>query len=171
MQEIIYNEENINDTEIDEIVIRTKGIIINDNNEILLGYCNKTYQFPGGHLEGKEDLYSCLKREVKEETGIVLTKEYSPFLVIKYYTRNYRNTTKTRLNKIYYYYIKENRTYSLSDMSLDKNEILGNYTLKYIKITNVKNLLKKTVKDNPINKIIVKEMITVLDKLKQIHYY
>ena len=58
----------------DEVVTRTKGLIINSNNEITLGYFHKTYQFPGGHLENNETLEECLLREIEEETGIKLTK-------------------------------------------------------------------------------------------------
>lgn len=67
MKEVIYNYDNLKENEIDEIVIRCKGLIINNKNEIMLGYCHNTYQFPGGHLEENETLLDCLKREVKEE--------------------------------------------------------------------------------------------------------
>ena len=54
MKEIFINEDNLSKNEINEEVIRVKGLIINDKNEILLGYSNNTYQFPGGHLEEGE---------------------------------------------------------------------------------------------------------------------
>ncbi len=48
MKEVLYNYNNLTLEDIDETVTRTKGLIINSNNEITLGYSNKTYQFPGG---------------------------------------------------------------------------------------------------------------------------
>ena len=44
--------------------------MINSKDEILMGYCHNTYQFPGGHLDENETLEECLIREVKEEMGI-----------------------------------------------------------------------------------------------------
>ena len=70
MKEILYNYDNLKLEDIDEVVTRTKGLIINSNNEITLGYSHKTYQFPGGHLEDGESLEECLLREIEEETGI-----------------------------------------------------------------------------------------------------
>ena len=72
MKTHFYNEDNLKDTDIDESVIRCKAVIINSKNEILLGYCNGTYQFPGGHLREGESLSECLIREVKEESLILL---------------------------------------------------------------------------------------------------
>lgn len=56
MKEVLYNYDNLNLEEIDEVVTGAKGLIINSNNEITLGYSHKTYQFPGGHLEDGETL-------------------------------------------------------------------------------------------------------------------
>lgn len=128
-----YNEDNLSKEDIDESAIRTKALIINSKNELLLGYCNKTYQFPGGHLEEKETLSECLIREIKEETGITLDKKiYIPFFVTRYYTKNYRNTSKNRENIIYYFMIYTDNPYSLENTSFDEGEIKGNYQLKYV---------------------------------------
>ena len=94
MKEIIYNKDNLKDNELDETVIRIKAVIINNKDEILLGKCHNTYQFPGGHLNPKEDLTTGLIREVKEETGIELTNVPVPVAFIKNYTKNYHNTGK-----------------------------------------------------------------------------
>ena len=56
MKEIVFNHDNLSDSDIDEVVIRAKALIINSKNEITLGYSRNTYQFPGGHLEEKETL-------------------------------------------------------------------------------------------------------------------
>ena len=36
MKEVIYNDDNLKDEDVDELVIRTKGLIINSKNEISL---------------------------------------------------------------------------------------------------------------------------------------
>ncbi len=51
MEKIFFNDDNLTKEEIDETVIRLKALILNSNDELLLGYSYNTYQFPGGHLE------------------------------------------------------------------------------------------------------------------------
>ena len=172
MKEVIYNYDNLKENEIDEIVIRCKGLIINNKNEIMLGFCHNTYQFPGGHLEEKETLLDCLKREIKEETGIELEDDEINKNIIEkntHYTRNYRNTNKNRKNEIYYYIIKTNKLANINNSHLDKNEIEGNYIIKMININNVENILIDSISLNEINKIIVEEMLDVINEYKKIY--
>mgnify|MGYP002566030409 FL=1 len=75
MKKLVINKNNLELKDINEFVYRPRAIIINSNNEILLGFCNNTYQFPGGFLEDNETLIEGLKREILEETGNLLKKE------------------------------------------------------------------------------------------------
>jgi len=43
VKEILYNYDNLSSKDIDEKVVRVKALIINSNNEILLGYSCGTY--------------------------------------------------------------------------------------------------------------------------------
>lgn len=161
-----YNQDNLMDKDIDEKEIRCKAVIINSNNEVLLGYCGKTYQFPGGHLREKETLSEALIREVREETGIELgNKEYIPFYQNKYYTKNYNDTGKNRENDVYYFLIREDLNYNLDNTNYDDYERDNNYTLKYIPLNDAEKVLDATKYDAPINEIIVKEMVEVLNKI------
>lgn len=97
MKEILYNYDNLTSEEIDEVVVRTKGLIVNSKNDITLGYSNKTYQFPGGHLEESESLVNCLLREIKEETGIkIVDYEIKPFEKITHYNKDYSGSGKMK---------------------------------------------------------------------------
>lgn len=168
MKEIIFNHDNLKDSDIDEVVVRTKGLIINDKDEITLGYSHKTYQFPGGHLEYGESLDECLKREIKEETGIELEGvKLNPFVKIVYYTKNYRDSGKNRKNEIYYFIIKTNKVFDMNKANLDEWEQAGNYIVKVIPLKNVKKVLLDSIPDNPMNEIIVEEMLTVLDEYER----
>lgn len=138
----------------------------------MLGFYHNTYQFPGGHLEENETLLDCLKREIKEETGIELKdNEINKNIIEKntHYTRNYRNTNKNRKNEIYYYIIKTNKLANINNSHLDKNEIEGNYIIKMININNVENILIDSISLNEINKIIVEEMLDVINEYKKIY--
>jgi len=73
MKTYIKNPNNLNDEEMDSIVTRVKVFLINNNNEILLALSNGGCQLPGGHREENEDLNDTIKREIQEETGIILS--------------------------------------------------------------------------------------------------
>ncbi|MBP6281843.1 MAG: (deoxy)nucleoside triphosphate pyrophosphohydrolase [Leptotrichiaceae bacterium] len=80
-------------------LIKVVGAIIeNQNNEILCalrkkdGILGNYWEFPGGKLEENEDIFQCIKREIKEELGIEFlilnnviysddTYEYDNFIV------------------------------------------------------------------------------------------
>ena len=64
----VINSYNLCDQDMDEVTVRSRGIIINSFNEILMCYSNglKHYEFPGGHLEKNESINEGLIRELKE---------------------------------------------------------------------------------------------------------
>ena len=141
MKTIIYNHDNLKKEEIDETVIRVKALIINSNNEILLGYAHKTYQFPGGHLEENESLEEGLKREIKEETGIEIKENnLKPFEKITYYSRNYRNTGLNRENEIYFYIINTDEKNSSSDFGELISACFDNFDTSLIDSFSVNNI-------------------------------
>lgn len=163
MIEKIFNDDKLSIDEMDEIVTRVKAVIINSKEEILLGYSHKTYQFPGGHVEPNETNKVALERELKEELGIDLKIKNEPFMKITYLTRNYRNTNKNRQNEIYYFIINTDLKPNMKLANLDQYEKEGNYTPVYLLIDNIEDILKKSIPDNPINEIIVKEMLEVIN--------
>ena len=157
--------ENEKDIKIDEVIIRTKALLINDNDEILLGYANGVYQFPGGHLREGETINECLKRELKEETGMDIDiTNLNPFLKLAHNYENYNDSNKNRRNEIYYYYIKNDLNYNLNETNYDAYEKLLDYKLKRFSLKDVKHVLINSVNDNPINKYIVEEMLIALNE-------
>ena len=103
MKEIIINDKNLEKEDIEQEVVRVKGLILNSQGKILIAHNNNTYQFPGGHTHEGESLDDCVIREIKEETGIDLKVEEGPFMSIVTYDHDYFGTGKKTLNSIYYY--------------------------------------------------------------------
>ena len=55
--------------------VSVKGIVIDDQNRILLARENDgTWDMLGGGLDHGENPIVCLKREIQEETGLMVTK-------------------------------------------------------------------------------------------------
>lgn len=165
----IYNKDNLTKEDITETVIRVKMLLVNSKDEILLGFCHNTYQFPGGHLENNETLIECVTREVKEETGMELKLDkIEPFFKIKHYNRNYRGTGENRCSKIYYYKINTDEKYNLSNVNYTESEKEGNFELRYIPLKNVEEVLKASISWNEVNSIIVPEMLAVFKEYKNL---
>ena len=161
-----FNYNHLAEEEIHDKVIRVKGIILNSNNEILLGEAFGTIQFPGGHVEAKETLEQSLKREIKEETGLTLRGKFEPFYAIKYLMKDYPKKGHNRALEIYYYKINTDKKYNLQKASLDKQEKRGGFNLTYIPLKNLKKYLKANQKRNPINKIVNREMLLAIKNMK-----
>jgi 8-oxo-dGTP pyrophosphatase MutT (NUDIX family) len=169
MKEVLYNYDNLTIDDIDEVIVRTKGLIINDNDEITLGYCDGTYQFPGGHLEENEKLSDCLLREIKEETGIeIKDAKMKPFQKITHYTKNYHNSGKNRQNEIYYYIVRTNTKFDLDNTSFDEEEQRKGFTVKTIPLSSLEKTLNDSVIEKPKNAVIVEEMLDVYKEYNKI---
>ncbi len=60
----------------DQFLVGVTGIIFNQNDEVLLfkhTYRQRDWGFPGGYLKAKEHPKEGLEREVKEESGLVIS--------------------------------------------------------------------------------------------------
>lgn len=167
MREILHNHKNLSPEDITETVTRTKALIVNSKNEVLLGYCEKTYQFPGGHLEEGETLLDCLKREVKEETGIELNiAEANSFFVIRYYNKDWPAEGVNRCSEIYFYEVNTDEKYNLENTNYDERERINNFELRYISLDDVDKILTDSIPDNKKNEVIVPEMLEIFEEYR-----
>ncbi len=75
----------------DQFLVGVTGIIFNDKNEVLLFkhiYRSHAWSLPGGYLKSGEHPREALEREIKEESGLVVSVDES----LK--TRTDRNTAR-----------------------------------------------------------------------------
>lgn len=165
MKKVFYNEDNLRKEDINNSIKRAKILIINSNNEILLGYGHNTYQIIGGHVEDNESYDECIVREVKEETGIELSLEKrEPFLQIVYYCRDYPNEGLNSEYIINYYSINSDLKPDIDKINLTENEKEGLFEFRYVSLNNVLDELNDNLE-------VCKNKNTVKDTIKAIEVY
>jgi len=63
----------------DQFLVGTTGVIFNDKDEVLLlkhTYRDPEWSLPGGYIKAKEHPKEALEREIKEETGLIVSADY-----------------------------------------------------------------------------------------------
>lgn len=167
MKQIITNKYNLTDADMTEVVKRVKVLLVNSNNEVLLGYSHNNYQFPGGHVEENETLIQTVNREVLEETGMDLgVDNIEPFACARGYYKDWPAEGKNRKIEIYYYEIKTDEKPNLENTEYTENEKDGNFELRYIPLTNVEEELRKNAEEYGDKKGIAREMIELFGVYK-----
>lgn len=169
MEKIIVNFDNLRTEDINEKIYRPRAIMINSDKEILLGFCDNTFQFPGGFLEQNETLIEGLRREILEETGISLDNGeiIKLFCTIQYLNKDYPKKKINRLTEFDYYYVKTDKKINPDNTNYDKWEKEKNFQLKYVPINDFEQVLFDTINDNLMNKMIYKDMIKVFNLIKK----
>jgi len=169
METIVINKYNLKESDMSEVVQRVKVLLVNSNNEILLGYSHNTYQFPGGHVENGENLQQTILREVKEETGIILNPNdtYTPFAVNYGYYKDWPSEGKNRKIEIYYYEIKTDELPNLDNTNYTENEKNGNFELRYVSLDSLEEELNNNVSKYGDKKGITKEMLELIRVYKK----
>ena len=170
MKEFIYNNDNLLESDITEVVTRMKVLLIKNKN-IILGYERGIYQFPGGHLEEKESFTDCIKREVLEETGIdLLDKDIKkPIYKIVYLNKNHPEIGKNRKSEIYYYVVNTKKDINLNKTNYTKNEIEGDFKVFEIPLNKVIKELENNIIKNEKNKVITPDMIKVIKEYMKLN--
>ena len=160
MRKIITNKYSLTDADMTEVVKRVKVLLVNSNNEVLLGYSHNNYQFPGGHVEQNETLIQAVNREVLEETGMDLkVTNIEPFACAIGYYKDWPAEGKNRKIEIYYYEIKTEEKPDLENTEYTENEKDGNFELRFIPLTSVEEELRKNAEQYGDKKGIAREMI------------
>ena len=152
----IINLENLPDNDIEEVITRVKILPVTSSNKVLLCKTDGYYHFVGGHANPDEDLYECLVRELKEETGIILEgTDPVPFYMLRRYSGNYFGTNKKCILDIVYCYVDINEEdIDLSMQDLDDEEIVKGFSLELVDLEDCEEIIKST-------NIVDKEVLTI----------
>lgn len=167
MKEIVTNKYNLTEEDMTEVVKRVKILLVNSNDEILLGYSHHNYQFPGGHVEENEELIDTVNREILEETGMDLKlTNIEPFARNLGYYKDWPEEGKNRKIEIYYYEVKTDEKPNLDNTSYTESEKDGGFELRYIPLSNVEEELKKNAEEYGDKKGIAREMLELFSLYK-----
>lgn len=172
---IKYNDDDLKDNEIDQVVTRVKAFIVSSKNNMLVGRNDEGYQLLGGYVEDTESLEGALKKAIFNETGIELDSKdkIEPFYEIRYYNRDYKGSGINRLSDMVYYLVTTDKLPNYKKLKLTPNEIEGKMPMEVIR----RSLFPKTIREyidterNPINQIKAKELLMAFDKMKEIYKF
>ena len=151
MKTVIFNEFNLKESEIERVETRLKVFMLDSDENISFARAFGGIQLPGGHLEDGENYIEALKREIKEEVGILLEdSEISlPFFEIKKYIKNYNNTNKNKINQNVYYIVHTDKKYNPSNINLTEDEKRGRLIIDKIKLNKFEEAIKENMATNP----------------------
>ena len=108
MVEILkYNDDDLKDNEIDQVVTRVKAFIVSSKNNMLIGKTDEGYQLLGGYVADDEEYVQALSKAIYNETGIELDKKDSvePFFEVRYYNKDYKGSGINRLSDMIYFLV------------------------------------------------------------------
>ena len=167
MKTIINNINNLQENEMTDLVRKVKILLTNSKGEIMLGYADHEYQFPGGTAEADEDLIDTVNREIEEETGIVLNvKDVEPFLCAIGYYKDWPKEGRNKKISIYYYEVKTDELPNLNNLNLTENEIAKNFELRYVSLDRVEEEITSNVDTYGDPHGIAKEMLQAFSVYK-----
>lgn len=161
MEKTFINDNSFN---YDTLFEKARAIVINEKNKIYVCNMNGNYALPGGTVENNELPLDTLKRELKEELGII---ECTPNYIVeidychtdfpKYQSDLYEN----RLNRVFYYLVQINSN-DLGNQTLTEYEKSQNIQIEECTIEEIREKIKIDI-NNKYSKFTNKELQVILD--------
>jgi len=172
MVEILkYNDDNLKDDEIDEVVLRVKAFIISSKNNVLIGRDEEGFKLLETTVEADEDIVVKLKNAIYLETGIALDSkdEIEPFYEVRYYNKDYKGSGINRLNDTIYFLIKSDKLPNYKKLKLSPEELAKRLPIEIIKKSQFVRVLTEYVEEeqNVLYKTKTKEVLLAYDKIKE----
>ena len=152
----------------EEIKMKSRAIITNNQGKILIGNYGGVYLLPGGSIDDGENPNDTITRELKEETGFEF-KKLEPFIKIKHYQNDYPKREGAIINRliITYFYIGNERNAIRHENKLTEKEIKDGFELKYYDVEDIDKILEQDKTQNPRRKYFNQELRTIIDYYKR----
>lgn len=121
--------------------IRVYGLVINDNNEVLLAdeylLDQKMTKFPGGGMKFGEGPADCIKREAREEFGQDI-EIVDHFYTTDFYQKSFFHKDHQIISIYYIIRFKDKIRFRISTIPFDFKELKnGNCSFRWIKIKDL----------------------------------
>ena len=176
MIEIIkYNDDDLKDNEIDEVVTRVRAFIVSSKNNMIVGFNNEGFQLIGGYVGEGEDLVGSLKNMIYNECGIEIDGKDSiePFYEIRHYNRDYKGSGINRMSDLIYFCVKTDKLPNHKKLKLSPRELAEKLPLEIVRRGLFGKELREYIEkeENPVNKIKAKELLMAYDKFKEIYKF
>ncbi len=176
MIEIVkYNDDDLKDNEIDEVVTRVKAFLVSSKNNMIVGYTDEGFQLIGGYVEGNQDLNTALANIIYNECGIALDAKdkIEPFYEIRYYNRDYKGSGINRLSDLIYFVVHTDKLPNYKKLKLTPREIADRMPLEIVRRSLFGKDLRQYIEkeENPLNKVKAKELLMAYEKFKEIYKF
>jgi 8-oxo-dGTP pyrophosphatase MutT (NUDIX family) len=166
MQEIIINKDRLKDSDVTDVIEKSRIVLRNEENEFILVRFGRVYFLPGGKIENEETPVDTIKREVMEETNInVLLDDIEPFVLVKHYLKDYELNDGTVVNRLIntYYFTGFTTKDNIEYFNLTTEEKHDQLRAFFINMEEAKELLHEYNKENPKATYLAKETTRVLN--------
>ena len=172
MVEILkYNDDDLKDDEIDQVVTRAKAFIVSSKNNMLIGKTDEGYQLLEGYVAENESFEQALCRAIYNETGIELDRKDSiePFFQVRYYNKDYKGSGINRLSDTIYCLVKTDKLPNYKKLKLSEKEIAEKLPIEVVRRNLFHKILKNYIdqESNTLNKIKNKEILIAFEKMKE----
>lgn len=131
---------------------KVRAVIENEEGRFIISSEAGKYIFPGGTCGKDEDVLTAIQREIREETGMILS--VNDFHKVLELETLYDNFIDYRTNKVVsrhtittYYYVKTNQKINGINMNLTEEEIKANFKIGFVDKETLFKLLLEEHKD------------------------
>ena len=176
MVEIVkYNDDDLKDNEIDQVITRVKAFIVSSKGNMLIGREDDGYQLLGGYVEDHEDVTQALAKHIYENTGIVLDAKDSlePFFEVRQYNRDYKGSGINRLSDMIYFLVKTDKLPNLKKLKLSERELAEKMPVDVVRRIMFHKVLSEYIAEeqDTLKKIKAKEIMIAFEKMKEIYKF
>ena len=174
MVEIVkYNDDDLRDDEIDEVVTRVKAFVINSKNNMLVGFTDEGFQLVEGYVPEGYDVVQGMVSILYNECGIELDAKDSiePFYEVRYYNRDYKGSGMNRLSDLIYFLIKTDKLPNHKKLHLSEMERAKRLPLELIRRSLFGKELKEYMdtQQDPVKRVRARELLIAFEKYKEIY--
>jgi len=167
MQTIVNNTDNLEIKDIDQMTCKVRGIILEDDKIVFSKYAD-VFMLVGGKVDDGETNIEALKREIREETGAIISEDATPFIRIESYLKNYYDRKKrkyiNRLTITTYYFVN---IVKFTDKNLTDSECQLGLSVYKMDIDELRDLVVNYLSTNEKYDIFKNELLQVLDSIKK----